>query len=261
MRNARKIVLALLIATAGCAGQPPSSEVKPQSDTTGSETDARARARVHTELAAGYFELGNMSVALEEVQIALRSDADYSPAHNIAAIIYSQLKEDGQAEQHYLQALRIDPLDSDANNNYGWFLCQRNREEEGIRYFMAAVRNPLYRNADRSYVNAGLCYRQRGDLAGAEQNFLAALKVRPTQLQALYQMGDLSYLRSDYAAARSYLMRFTQLAPATAEVLWLAVRTERRLGDRESEASYAQQLRNRFPDSKEARALLGGQYE
>lgn len=261
MKLASNIILAVLIALAGCAGQPPSSEVRPQTDTTGSETDARTRARVHTELAAGYFELRNMSVALEEVQIALRSDADYSPAHNIAAIIYSQLKEDRQAEQHYLQALRIDPLDSDANNNYGWFLCERQREEEGIKYLMAAVRNPLYRNVDRTYVNAGLCLRQRRDLAGAEQNFLAALKARPTQLQALYQMADLSYIRGDYPAAKSYLARYTQLAQATAEVLWLAVRTERRLGDRESEASYAQQLRNRYPDSKEARALLAGQYE
>jgi type IV pilus assembly protein PilF len=44
-------------------------------------------------------------------------------------------------------------------------------------------------------------------------------------------------------------------------MLWLGVRIERRLGDRNSEASYALQLRNRFPDSREARALLAGQYE
>lgn len=261
MSTDRKLILAALLAMAGCVAQPPTSEVKPETSTTGAETDDRTRARVHTDLAAGYFELRNMSVALEEAQIALRSDPNYGPAYNISALVYTELKQDAQAEEHFAQALRINPLDSDANNNYGWFLCQRKREEEGIRYFMAALRNPLYRNADRSYVNAGLCYRQRGDLANAEQNFLAALKVRPTQLQALYQMADLSYLRGDYAAAKSYLARFNQLAPATAEVLWLAVRTERRLGDGESEASYAQQLRNRYPNSKEAQALLAGQYE
>jgi type IV pilus assembly protein PilF len=39
------------------------------------------------------------------------------------------------------------------------------------------------------------------------------------------------------------------------------VRVERRLGDRNSEASYALQLRNKFPNSSEARALIAGQYE
>jgi type IV pilus assembly protein PilF len=52
-----------------------------------------------------------------------------------------------------------------------------------------------------------------------------------------------------------------QAAAATAEALWLGVRVERRLGDRNSEASYALQLRNKFPNSREARALVAGQYE
>ena len=48
------------------------------------------RARVHTELAAGYFELGNMAVALEEVKEALRADANYGPAYNVAGLIYAR---------------------------------------------------------------------------------------------------------------------------------------------------------------------------
>jgi type IV pilus assembly protein PilF len=85
--------------------------------------------------------------------------------------------------------------------------------------------------------------------------------MRPAQPQALYQLADLSYARRDYVEAKSYLTRLTQVAAATAEVLWLGVRVERRLGDRASEASYALQLRNRYPNSREARALLAGQYE
>jgi type IV pilus assembly protein PilF len=261
MRISHVAVLICLLVTAGCAVPPPQGEVRPDRDTTGAEADERMRARVHTELAAGYFELGNMSVALEEANIALRADPGYSPAHNIAGLIYSGLKEDRLAEENFLQALRINALDSDANNNYGWFLCQRNREEESIKYFMAALRNPLYQYPDRTYVNAGLCARRRGDLAGAEQYFLSALKLRPSHPQALYQVADLSYARGDYAAAKQHLERLTQIAQANAEMLWLGLRIERRLGDRNSEQSYAHRLRSNFPDSKEARALLAGQYE
>jgi type IV pilus assembly protein PilF len=235
--------------------------LKSATSTTGGESPEQLRARIHTELASNYFEVGNMGVALEEVKEALRADANYGPAHNVAGVIYAQLKEDSLAEESFQRALRINPSDSDALHNYGMFLCERKQEKEAIKYFMMAVRNPLYPTPERSYVNAGVCTRRTGDLAGAAQFFLLALKVRPNQPQALYQMADLAYAKGDYGEAKSYLGRLTQAAPATAETLWLGVRVERRLGDRNSEASYALQLRNRFPNSREARALLAGEYE
>lgn len=229
--------------------------------TTGGESAERVRARIHTELAANYFDIGNVGVALEEVKEALRADANYGPAHNVAGLIYSQLKEDRLAEDSFERALGINPSDPDAHHNYGMFLCQRKQEREGIRHFMLAVRNPLYPAPERSYVNAGVCARRAGDMAGAAEYFQLALKMRPNQAQALYQMADLSYVRGDYGESKRYLNRLTQVSPANAETLWLGVRVERRLGDRNSEASYALQLRNRFPDSRETRALLAGQYE
>jgi len=77
----------------------------------------------------------------------------------------------------------------------------------------------------------------------------------------LYQMADLSYSRGDDNGARTYLGRLTQVAQVGPEAMWLGVRVSRRLRDRNSEASYALQLRNKFPNSPEARALSAGQYE
>jgi type IV pilus assembly protein PilF len=261
MRIFRVVAITACLAISACATQPADDSGLRSSAATGSETQDRMRARVHTELAGGYYEIGNIGVALEEVQEALRADPSYGPAHNIAGLIYSLLKEDRLAEQSFQRALAINSTDSDANNNYGEFLCQRKREEEAIRYFMAAVRNQLYQTPERSYVNAGVCARRRGDLAGAESYFQLALKTRPAQTQALYQMADLSYARGDDNGARIYLGRLTQVAQVGPEVLWLGVRVSRRLGDRNSEASYALQLRNKFPNSAETRALNAGQYE
>lgn len=261
MTGRRAAILVFVLATAGCAVQPTEPEVRPDRDTTGAEPEPRMRARIHTELAAGYFELGNMSVALEEAHIALRADPNYSPGYNVAGLIYSSLKEDRLAEQNFQQALRINALDSDANNNYGWFLCERRREAEGIKYLLAALRNSLYQFPDRTYVNAGLCARQQGDLAAAEQYFQGALRARPAQPQALYNMADLAYARGDFASAKQYVDRLAQVAQPNAQLLWLGLRIERRLGDRTAEESYAYRLRSNFPESKEARALLAGQYE
>ena len=258
-RFGRTLVAAACLVAAGCTTTEEST-LGPET-APGVDTSARTRARVHTELAASYFELGNMAVALDEIKEALRADPRYGPAQNVAGLVYAQLKEDRLAEDAFRAALDVNPSDSDAHNNYGRFLCDRKQEKEAIKHFLMAVRNPLYATPERSWVNAGTCARRSGDSAAAENFFLQALKLRPGQPQALYQMADLSYARRDYVGAKGYLTRFTQVATATAEVLWLGVRVERRVGDRSSEASYALQLRNRFPNSREARALLAGQYD
>lgn len=262
----KAIRLALLLGwllASGCATQPPpqQQEVKPSADTTGAEAEQRIRSRLRTELAAGYFERGNMSVALEEVTLALRADPNYAPAYTVAALIYAALKEDRLAEQHFAQALRINPQDSDANHNFGWFLCQRKREQEAIKFFLAAVRNPLYQTPERSYLNAALCARNIGDVAGAEEHLRQAVQARPNFPPALYYLADIAYRRGDYLGARKYLGSLARLVSPSPEVLWLGVRVERKLGDTNAEASYAQQLRSSFPESEQARALLAGQYE
>jgi len=262
MKMAGAAVMAACLVLSGCATHPADeSGLRTANPTTGDESSERARARIHTELAANYFGIGNVGVALEEVKEALRADRTYGPAHNVAGLIYAQLKEDSLAEESFRRALSINPSDSDALHNYGMFLCQRKQEKEAIRQFMLAVRNPLYTTPERSYVNAGVCARRGGDAAGAADYFLLALKIRPDLPQALYQMADLAYARGNYGEAKGYLGRLTQVVPANAETLWLGVRVERRLGDRNSEASYALQLRNRFPNSREAQALIAGQNE
>ena len=249
-----------LLALAGCASPPPSPFAQPvvKPNTSGEESTMRTRARVHTELAAGYYQIRNMSVALTEVNQALRAEPDYGPAHNVAGLIHAELKQDDLARQHFQRALQANPADPDANNNYGRFLCDRKREAEAIKYFLAALQNPLYRNRDGSYINAGVCSRRRGDVAAAEDYFTRALKVAPNNPQALYQLADMAYQRGEYDQAKNYLVRLERVSSPAAEVLWLGLRIERRLGDRNAEATYGQQLRRQFPDSKEARALLAG---
>jgi type IV pilus assembly protein PilF len=260
----RFAVLALCVALGACAAPQQGGgdgALKSQTQTSGEEPAERARARIHTELAASYYGLGHMPVALEEVRAAIVSDPTFGPAHNVAGLIYARLKDDRLATESFQRALTINPNDYDAHNNYGQYLCDRKREREAIQHFQLALRNPLYPTPDRSLVNAGVCARRSGDLAGAEDYFKQALNVRPNQPQALYQLADLSFGRGDLDSARDYLGRLTRTAQPNAEILWLGVRIARRLGDRNAEASYGLQLRNRYPDSAETRALNAGRYE
>ena len=264
MKPRHVVVLAAamaMTAIAGCATNPPQGpDTTPATRARSDDSEARSRARIHTELASSYLDVGNLGVALEEVNEALRADSSYGPAYNVAGVVYAELRDDRLAEQSFERALRIDPIDSDANNNYGRFLCDRKREKEAIKYFLAALRNPLYQTPDRSYVNAGLCARRQGDLDTAQDFFQRALKVRPFQPQALYQLADLAYARGDYPAAKTHLSRVVQNVQPSAELLWLALRVERRLGDRNAETSLGLQLRRTFRESTESRSLQDGQF-
>ena len=90
--------------------------------------------------------------------------------------------------------------------------------------------------------------------------FQRAVAMRPNQPQALFQLAELSFAANNFSAAQAYLRRLAQVAPGTADVLWLGLRVERKLGNTMAEASYAQQLRKNFPESKEAAALQAGRF-
>jgi type IV pilus assembly protein PilF len=173
-----------------------------------------------------------------------------------------ELKDDDEAEKYFRQALKIDPSNSEAKNNYGQFLCQRGRQKEGIRQLLDALKNPLYATPDVAYKNAGLCARKAGDAKSAEEYFLKALKLNPNQPQALYSMAEISYLRDDYGAAKQYISRYlTVVENAGPEALWLGARIERKIGDRTALANYGMQLRRRYPSSPQTKAFVEGRFE
>ena len=224
-------------------------------------TEARQRAQIHTDLGAAYFGSGQLGVALEELNVAIRADSSFAPAYNMLGLVYMTLREDDKAEENFRRALSLSSTDSDANNNYGWFLCQRGKIDDAIRHFMAALKNPLYATPEKSYLNAGICARKKNDDVEAEEFLLKAIKLQPRQPQALFHLADINFKRGNYAEARKFINQFSRIAAPTAESLWLGIRIERRLGNRNDEASYGLQLRKTFPDSPEAQALRSGKYE
>ncbi len=256
----KKLLIAgLVILLQGCISRAPDQAGYAPRPV---DTDVQARARIHAELAAGYLELGSLGVALQEANEALKADPKHVSAYNVLGLVYMELNDDRAAESSFRRALQINGMDSDTNNNYGWFLCQRKREKESIQYFLDALRNPLYTTQEKSWVNAGICSRQAGDLVNAEDYFQRALKLRPNQPQALQQLADITFKRNDFAGAKSFLARLQRDATSqSVEVLWLALRVERRLGDRNAERSLAFQLQKNFPGSREARSLAEGIYE
>lgn len=220
------------------------------------------RAQVHTELGAAYFSRGQMGIALQELNEAIRSDSRYAPAYNVLGLVYMQLKENEQARRHFERAVSLAPGDSDVQNNFGWFLCQNGEPKEAVGHFMAALKNPLYTTPEKSFLNAGICSLKLNEDTAAEEYFLKALQLQPRLAPALYYLGEMSYKRADYGKGAGYIERYMKLVTEpSVENLWLAVRLAHKGGDRNGESHYGFMLRKRYPDSKEAQMLREGRYE
>jgi type IV pilus assembly protein PilF len=252
------VLAALLLA--GCTAQPKEGDGG-GATTTVSGNEGRQRARVFTDLASAYYARANYKIALDELRKAITADNRYGPAYNIYGLIYMELGEDKLADENFRHAIELDRSDSDAHNSYGWFLCTRGRYDEGLEQFSAALRNPLYTKPELAMANAGLCAEMKGDLALAEANLLKSLKLQPDNPPTLLKLAGVYYRQGKLMDAQRLLTRHAELAPPSAESLWLSLRLERKLGDRPQEAAYGLQLRKNFPDSNEARLLQSGQYE
>ena len=252
-------ILAAMLLLAGCVAQPTDGG----SGVAGSPVDSesRQRARAFTDLAAAYFTRAQYKIALDELRKAITADNQFGPAYHIYGLIYMELAEDRLAEENFRRSIDLDRNDSEARNNFGWFLCSRGRHDEGMTQFSTAIRNPLYARPEQAMANAGLCAEKKGDLALAEANLTKSLKLQPDNANTILKMAGLYFRQNRLMDVQRLLGRHAELAPPTAESLWLGVRLERKLGDRAQEAAYGLQLRKRFADSNEARLLLTGQYE
>jgi len=258
-------LLLLPALIAGCAGFGDKSSTEPElsqsrSDITESG-EGRNRARANTELAALYYERGNLGVALEVLRTATSADSSYAPAHGMLGLVYMDLRENQLAQQSFERALRSAPNDADINHNYGWFLCQTGKEAESTRYFLQAIRNPLYQTPWKSYSAAGQCALQKDNLKDAADFFGRALKLDPDEPNSLLKLAGIQYRNGDLAEARRLIVRYGRVVEPSAEGLWLSVRIERKVGDKTAENSYANQLRRRFPASREFQQMQRGEYD
>ena len=212
-------------------------------------------ANNYLRLGLEYMRLQKNDVALGHLKKALELDYNYADAHSVIAILYERVGVDDKAQQHYQTAINIKPNSSYIHNNYGQFLCNRNQWQEADAHFLKALKNPVYRTPEIPYTNAGMCALRSKNINKAEKYLRTALQKNPKFSLALYQMANLSYKQKHYMQARAYLQRYIQLSKHTPQTLWLGIRIERILNNRNTEAEYILLLRKNFPDASEVQLL------
>ncbi|MEN8168851.1 MAG: type IV pilus biogenesis/stability protein PilW [Pseudomonadota bacterium] len=234
-----------VIVLGGCSSEP----VRDGVDTTKA---AEANAR----LGLRYMQQGNYEVALQKFNKALSFDNRYAPAHHYLAELYRRLDQYEKADEHYRDALYYSEDDSSLSNNYGAFLCSRERYDDGEKQFLNVLKNPVYPRKDQVYENLGLCVERKPNAERAEEYLRSALRINPRLPKSLLAMARLSFSKGNYLSTRAYLQRYLDVARHTAETLWLGIRAERLLGDNNAVSSYALLLKANFPDAPETKLYL-----
>ena len=216
-----------------------------------------AIALTNLNLGVEYMRAGEYRLAMEKLQRARAAKPDYYPTYNALGLLYQNLGLPDDAEKNFLYALKLNPDNSSTLNNYGQFLCSQGKLEEAEKRFLAAAENPLYQTPEIPYANIGTCAYKNNDIEKANNYFQKALALNPVIPIALIHMCEISYNAGDYPAARQYLKRYLSSSKHTPQSLWLGIRIERELGDKDMESSYTMLLRNQYPESEEAKKLQG----
>lgn len=251
------------VLLAGCAGQQgmsgPSgnrSDIVTESD----EPDHRRRARLRLELATGYFEQGQPNVALDEIKQSLAIDPTFVDAYNVRGLVYMRLNDIPLAEDSFRRALALNPRDGDVAHNYGWLLCQQARYQDSFRSFAQAVANPTYGGKAKTLMTRGVCQVRAGQRAEAEQSLMQSYELDAGNPVTGYNLATLLYDRGDLTRAQFYIRRLNNSELANAETLWLGIKTERKLNNREAVLQLADQLKKRFAQSPQAAAYEKGAF-
>ena len=97
-------------------------------------------------------------------------------------------------------------------------------------------------------------------VADAERTFTRAYELDAANPVTGYNLADLLFKRGDYERAQFYIRRLNNTTFANAQTLWLGIKVERQMQNREAMLQLADQLRRRFGQSKEMAAYERGAF-
>tara|TARA_Y100001934_G_scaffold144136_2_gene173109 strand:+ start:3752 stop:4510 length:759 start_codon:yes stop_codon:yes gene_type:complete len=211
------------------------------------------RVQAHLDLARGYLENRDLLRARPPLNRALEIDPRSVEAHVLMAVL-NQAEDDSElAEEHFASALRIEPSNAQALNNYGTFLYSQGRFEEAVDQLRQLVRDTDYRARSQAYENLGLAELRVGNQAAAKQAFGRSLLLNSRQYRSSLELADLAYAERAFEVAQEHYDNFRTGARPTPRSLCLGMKLAQIASDPDRLASHALALQNLFPDSREAK--------
>ncbi len=248
------VVSTAMISLSACVTQSFEENDKPvvQNESTDNEI-----ALTRISLGLGYLKMGNTTQAKFNLEKAKRFSPNLVQVYTAFAHYYESVGEDELTIQSYEKALSLKPEDADTLNNYGVFLCRKERLEDAEKQFLRAINVPTYLRVSESYENLALCQLGAFNFEKAELYLGKAIAHSPSNASALYQMMRFQYAIAEYETAKLYSKRFEKVSRRfNAEFLALAYKIYLKLGDTRIATNYGTMLVKMHPQSWYAKQYL-----
>ena len=229
--------------------------------TDSDEPELRKRAKIRLELAVGYFGQGQTTVALDELKQALALDPSFAEALSLRGLVYMRLNDMALAEDSFRRSLVLSPRNPDTSHNYAWMLCQLGRYNESEQMFDQTLASPIYANRGKTLMTLGLCQMRAGKAGDAEKNLARSAELDPGNPVTGYNLSQLLLQRGELERAQFYIRRINNSELANAESFWLGIKVERRMENLEAMRQLGEQLKRRFPQSREFTSYERGAFD
>jgi len=224
------------------------------------KVDREKAVQSHVTAARAYWsQQHDNQRAHKHLNKALELDPNSADARDVLALLYADEGEHKLAEENFLLAISNAGAkkESAMRNNYAVFLYSRGRYQEALDQLLKATADTTYNNRANAFVNLGRCYSKMKRPGEAEQAFERALKIDPRRAATWLDYADNKFEQNEYQKANSAFQQYQKLnTMPNPKALWLGIRLERILGDRDKLASYELALKNLFPNSPEYKEYL-----
>jgi tetratricopeptide (TPR) repeat protein len=196
--------------------------------------------------------------AIEQYKLALRQNPKNTFALYNLAVVYQDQGKNDQAENLYLDVLKITEDTFSRINLAGIHYDKGNQNEAFQHLAIAAEKNP-----DSAHPMSVLGeYKEReGKLAGAEQNYLKALNIDNRHALSHYRLGRLHLKREKFSKGLEHLKQAIDLEGENPTYLEALGAEYERLGDYLEAVSFYERVSVLEPDRLEILVKLGDLYK
>jgi type IV pilus assembly protein PilF len=225
------------------------------------KADPHKAALINIELGLGYLEQGQVSRAKTKFIRALKLAPRVSETHSAMSYFWEMTGEFKDAEKEHKKAISFSTMKGAVYNNYGAFLCRRDRLKEADHAFLQALQDKQYAHTAEIYENAGLCAVKADNLSKAKEYFQTSIVRDPRRSTVLIELADLNLKTGQLQEARGCLERYRAMSEPTARSLWVGIQIARMLKEDNRVAGQALLLKNLFENSPEYAMYLQSERE
>jgi tetratricopeptide (TPR) repeat protein len=137
-------------------------------------------------LAKSLAKQDRLDEAIDHYLEALRINPIFDDACYNLGIAFSRMGNDGDAISYYKKGLQIKPDNAKAHNNLGSLYIRMGNIKDAVYHYHEALRiDPFHAG---SYYNLGKIFNNQGKITDAILNYRNALHLKPNMTQALYNL-------------------------------------------------------------------------